>query len=224
MFEKRIAALEGGVAAVAAASGQAAQFQAIATIAGTGDNIIATSYLYGGTYNQFKVLFKKFGITVKFVADDKPESFAAAIDKNTKALYVESIGNPKYNVAPIPEIAKVAHANGIPLIVDNTFGAGGYIVRPIDLGADIVVHSATKWSVLFGRWLVWLADRLVGLVAMERLSVVWLSILASLTGLLVASSPALPSPARGITASSSGRRLDPCPMPSSCASRYVDDV
>ncbi|CAG7850603.1 Homocysteine synthase {ECO:0000303/PubMed:9506902} {ECO:0000269/PubMed:6381643, ECO:0000269/Ref.5}; AltName: Full=O-acetylhomoserine sulfhydrylase {ECO:0000303/Ref.5}; Short=OAH SHL {ECO:0000303/PubMed:8249501}; Short=OAH sulfhydrylase {ECO:0000303/Ref.5} [Serendipita indica DSM 11827] len=145
VFEKRIAALEGGVAAVAAASGQAAQFQAISTIAGSGDNIVATSYLYGGTYNQFKVLFKKYGITVKFVNDDKPESFAAAIDSNTKALYVESIGNPKYNVAPIPEIAKVAHANGIPLIVDNTFGAGGYIVRPIDLGADIVVHSATKW-------------------------------------------------------------------------------
>jgi len=145
VFEQRIAALEGGVAAVAASSGQAAQFQAIATIAGTGDNIVSTSYLYGGTYNQFKVLLKKFGITVKFVLDDKPESFAAAIDKNTKALYVESIGNPKYNVAPIPELAKVAHDNNVPLIVDNTFGAGGYIMRPIDLGADIVVHSATKW-------------------------------------------------------------------------------
>ncbi|KAG8791901.1 Homocysteine synthase, partial [Serendipita sp. 399] len=120
-------------------------FQAISTIAGAGDNIVSTSYLYGGTYNQFKVFLKKYGITVKFIEGDSPEAFAAAIDEKTKALYVESIGNPKYNVAPIPEIAKVAHANNIPLIVDNTFGAGGYIVRPIDLGADIVVHSATKW-------------------------------------------------------------------------------
>ena len=104
-----------------------------------------SSYLYGGTYNQFKVLLKKYGIGVKFVLDDKPESFAAAIDENTKAIYVESIGNPKYNVSPIPDIAKVAHDNNIPLIVDNTFGAAGYIIRPIDLGADIVVASATKW-------------------------------------------------------------------------------
>ncbi|KAG8826503.1 Homocysteine synthase [Serendipita sp. 401] len=145
VFEQRIAALEGGVAAVAASSGQAAQFQAISTIAGAGDNIVSTSYLYGGTYNQFKVFLKKYGITVKFVEGDSPAAFAAAIDEKTKAVYVESIGNPKYNIAPIPEIAKVAHDNNIPLIVDNTFGAGGYIVRPIDLGADIVVHSATKW-------------------------------------------------------------------------------
>ncbi|KAG8951468.1 Homocysteine synthase [Tulasnella sp. 424] len=145
VFEKRIAALEGGVAAVAASSGQAAQFMAVATIAGTGDNIVSTSFLYGGTYNQFKVLFKKFGIAVKFVDGDKPEDLAAAIDEKTKAVYIESIGNPKYNIPRIPEIAKVAHAAGIPLIVDNTFGAGGYIIRPIEYGADIVVHSATKW-------------------------------------------------------------------------------
>ncbi|KAG8996196.1 Homocysteine synthase [Tulasnella sp. 427] len=145
VFEKRIAALEGGAAAVAASSGQAAQFMAVATIAGSGDNIVSTSFLYGGTYNQFKVLFKKFGIGVKFVDGDKPEALAAAIDDKTKAIYIESIGNPKYNVPRIPEIAKVAHAAGIPLIVDNTFGAGGYIVRPIEYGADIVVHSATKW-------------------------------------------------------------------------------
>ncbi|TDL16306.1 putative O-acetylhomoserine-lyase [Rickenella mellea] len=145
VFEKRIAALEGGAAAVAASSGQSAQFMAIATIAGTGDNIISTSYLYGGTYNQFKVLLKKFGIGVKFVLDDKPESFAKVIDANTKAIYVESIGNPKYNVAPIPELAKIAHDHGLPLIVDNTFGCGGYLIRPIQHGADIVVHSATKW-------------------------------------------------------------------------------
>lgn len=91
------------------------------------------------------VTFKKFGIKVKFVTDENPASFAAAIDANTKAIYVESIGNPKYNVAPIPELAKVAHAHGIPLIVDNTFGMGGYIIRPIEHGADIVLHSATKW-------------------------------------------------------------------------------
>ncbi|KAG2105421.1 Cys/Met metabolism PLP-dependent enzyme-domain-containing protein [Suillus cothurnatus] len=137
VFESRIAALEGGVAAIATASGQSAQFLAIATIAGVGDNIVSTSYLYGGTYNQFKVTFKKFGIGVKFVNGDDPALFAAAIDENTKAIYVESIGNPKYNVAPIPELAKVAHDHGIPLIVDNTFGMGGYL--------NIVVHSATKW-------------------------------------------------------------------------------
>ncbi|KAG8948707.1 Homocysteine synthase [Tulasnella sp. 408] len=145
VFENRMAALEGGAAAVATASGQAAQFLAVATIASSGDNIVSTTCLYGGTYNQFKVLFKKFGITVKFVEGDRPEDFAAAIDGNTKAIYAESIGNPKYNVAQIPEIAKVAHDAGIPLIVDNTFGAGGYIIRPIEHGADIVVHSATKW-------------------------------------------------------------------------------
>ncbi|KAG2113463.1 Cys/Met metabolism PLP-dependent enzyme-domain-containing protein [Suillus discolor] len=145
VFETRMAALEGGVAAVATASGQSAQFLAISTIASAGDNIVSTSYLYGGTYNQFKVTFKKFGIGVKFVNGDDPALFAAAIDENTKAIYVESIGNPKYNVAPIPELAKVAHDHGIPLIVDNTFGIGGYLIKPIDLGADIVVHSATKW-------------------------------------------------------------------------------
>ncbi|KAG8961510.1 Homocysteine synthase [Tulasnella sp. 419] len=145
VFEKRMAALEGGVAGIAAASGQSAQFMAIAAIANAGDNIVSTTYLYGGTYNQFKVLLKKFGITVKFVNGDKPEELAAAIDENTKAVYVESIGNPRYNVADIPEIAKVAHAASIPLIVDNTFGCGGYIIRPIEYGADIVVHSATKW-------------------------------------------------------------------------------
>ncbi|KAG2360282.1 Cys/Met metabolism PLP-dependent enzyme-domain-containing protein [Suillus spraguei] len=145
VFEKRMAALEGGVAAVATSSGQSAQFLAIFTIASAGDNIVSTSYIYGGTHNQFKVTFKKFGISVKFVNGDDPALFAAAIDENTKALYVESIGNPKYNVAHIPELAKVAHDHGIPLIVDNTFGMGGYLIRPIDLGADIVLHSATKW-------------------------------------------------------------------------------
>ncbi|KAG2036627.1 Cys/Met metabolism PLP-dependent enzyme-domain-containing protein [Suillus americanus] len=140
VFESRIAALEGGAAAIATASGQSAQFLAISTIASAGDNIVSTSYLYGGV-----ITFKKFGISVKFVNGDDPALFAAAIDENTKAIYVESIGNPKYNVAPIPELAKVAHDHGIPLIVDNTFGMGGYLIKPIDLGADIVLHSATKW-------------------------------------------------------------------------------
>jgi O-acetylhomoserine/O-acetylserine sulfhydrylase len=145
VFEKRMAALEGGAAAVAAASGQSAQFMAISAIVDAGDNIVSTSYLYGGTYNQFKVLFKKYGIGVKFVTEDNPEAFAAAIDDKTKAIYVESIGNPKYNVSPLPDLAKVAHDHGIPLIVDNTFGMGGYLLRPIDHGADIIIHSGTKW-------------------------------------------------------------------------------
>ncbi|KDR72956.1 hypothetical protein GALMADRAFT_252316 [Galerina marginata CBS 339.88] len=145
VFEDRIAALEGGVAAVATASGQAAQFLAISAIAGTGDNIVSTSYLYGGTYNQFKVTFKQFGIGVKWVTEASPEAFAAAIDDKTKALYVESIANPKYRVSDIPALAKIAHDHGIPLIVDNTFGMGGYLIKPIDLGADIIVNSATKW-------------------------------------------------------------------------------
>ncbi|KAK0218739.1 Cys/Met metabolism PLP-dependent enzyme-domain-containing protein [Armillaria fumosa] len=145
VFEDRIAALEGGAAAVATASGQAAQFLAISALADAGDNIVSSSYLYGGTYNQFKVTFKKFGIGVKFVTDNDPKSFAAAIDDKTKAIYIESITNPKYNVLDIPALAQVAHDHGIPLVVDNTFGMGGYLVRPIDFGADIVVHSATKW-------------------------------------------------------------------------------
>jgi O-acetylhomoserine/O-acetylserine sulfhydrylase len=145
VFEKRIAALEGGVAAVAAASGQAAQFMAIAALAHAGDNIVSTSNLYGGTYNQFKVTLPRLGINTKFVEGDKPEDLKAAIDEKTKAIYIESIGNPRYNVPDFEGIAKVAHDAGIPLIVDNTFGAGGYFVRPIDFGADIVVHSATKW-------------------------------------------------------------------------------
>ncbi|KAH9840644.1 O-acetylhomoserine ami [Rhodofomes roseus] len=145
VFETRMAALEGGIAAVAASSGQSAQFMAISAIAGAGDNIVSTSFLYGGTYNQFKVFLKKFGIGAKFVTGEDPQDFAAAVDDKTKAIYVESIGNPKYNVVPLPELAKVAHEHKIPLIVDNTFGMGGYLVRPIDHGADIVVHSATKW-------------------------------------------------------------------------------
>ena len=145
VFEKRIAALEGGVAALATSSGQAAQFLAITTLAQKGDNIVSSSSLYGGTYNQFKVTLPRLGIDVKFVDGDKPENFAKAIDAHTKALYVESIGNPGFNVPDFEAIAKLAHERGIPLIVDNTFGAAGFLARPIEHGADIVVASATKW-------------------------------------------------------------------------------
>jgi len=145
VFEERIASLEGGVAALAVSSGQAAQFTSISTIAQAGENIVSTSLLYGGTYNQFKVTLPRLGINVKFVDGDSPEGFRKLIDKKTKALYVETIGNPRLNVPDFESIAKVAHDNGIPLIVDNTFGAGGYLCRPIEYGADIVVHSATKW-------------------------------------------------------------------------------
>jgi O-acetylhomoserine/O-acetylserine sulfhydrylase len=145
VFEKRIAALEGGVAALATASGQAAQFLAIANIAQAGDNIVSTSLLYGGTYNQFKVTLPRLGIGVKLVDGDDVAALRKAIDGKTKALYVESIGNPAGNVPDFEALARVAHENGIPLIVDNTFGAGGYLVRPIEHGADIVVESATKW-------------------------------------------------------------------------------
>ena len=145
VFEQRIAALEGGVAAVATSSGQAAQFLAITTIAQAGDNIVSTSYVYGGTYNQFKVTLPRLGINVKFVEGDDPEDFRQAIDAGTKAIYVETIGNPRFNIPDFEALARVAHEAGIPLIVDNTFGAGGYIARPIDHGADIVVESATKW-------------------------------------------------------------------------------
>ncbi len=145
VFEQRIAALEGGVAAVATSSGQAAQFLAITTIAQAGDNIVSSSHLYGGTYNQFKVALPRLGINVKFVDGDRPEAFRAAIDARTKALYVETIGNPSFSVPDFEAIAKIAHENNIPLVVDNTFGAAGYIAKPIDHGADIVVQSATKW-------------------------------------------------------------------------------
>lgn len=145
VFEKRVASLEGGVAALATASGQAAQFLAISTIAQAGDNIVSTSYLYGGTYNQFKVTLPRLGIEVKFVDGDNVEDFRQAIDERTKAIYVESIGNPQFNIPDFVALAQVAHENGIPLIVDNTFGCAGYLIRPIDYGADIVVQSATKW-------------------------------------------------------------------------------
>ncbi len=145
VFEKRVAALEGGVAGLAVSSGQASQILAIITIAQAGENIVSTSLLYGGTYNQFKVTFPRLGINVKFVDGDAPADFEKLIDKKTKALYIETIGNPRLNVPDIKAIADIAHKHGIPLIVDNTFGAAGYLIRPIDHGADIIVSSATKW-------------------------------------------------------------------------------
>jgi O-acetylhomoserine (thiol)-lyase len=145
VLEKRIAALEGGVAAVAVASGQAAQFIALSNILETGDNLVSSANLYGGTYNQFKVNFKRLGIEARFVADESPEAYEKLIDENTKALYVEAIGNPSFNVPDFEGIAAVAKKYDIPLVVDNTFGACGYVFRPLDHGANIVVQSATKW-------------------------------------------------------------------------------
>ncbi len=145
VFEKRVAALEGGVAALATSSGQAAQFIALTNILQTGDNFVSTSFLYGGTYNQFKVQFKRLGIHVKFVSGNKTEDFEKAIDNNTKAIYLETIGNPEFNIPDFEAIAAVAKKHDIPLIVDNTFGAGGYLFRPLEHGANIVVESATKW-------------------------------------------------------------------------------
>lgn len=145
VFEKRIAALEGGVAALATSSGQAAQFIALTNILESGDNFVSTSYLYGGTYNQFKVQFKRLGIQVKFVDGDNPADFEKQIDAKTKAIFLETIGNPRFNIPDFEAIANVAKRNNIPLIVDNTFGAGGYLFRPLEHGANIVVESATKW-------------------------------------------------------------------------------
>lgn len=145
VFEQRIAALEGGVAAVATGSGQAAQFLALNNILQAGDNFISTSFLYGGTYNQFKVAFKRLGIDVRFANGDDPESFVKHIDKNTKAIYLETIGNPRLNIPDFEKFAAIAKEYDLPLVVDNTFGAGGYLFRPLEHGANIVVESATKW-------------------------------------------------------------------------------
>jgi len=145
IFERRVAALEGGVGAIAASSGQAAQFMALTCLANCGDNIVSSSFIYGGTHNQLKVMFARYGITTKFAQGDSVEAMEALIDDKTRALFCESIGNPRWNVPDIPALAEVAHRHGIPLVVDNTFGACGTIARPIDLGADILVESATKW-------------------------------------------------------------------------------
>lgn len=145
VFEQRIAALEGGVAALATSSGQAAQFLALNNILQSGDNFISTPYLYGGTYNQFKVAFKRLGIEARFAKADDVESFVPLIDKNTKAIYLETIGNPRLNIPDFEKFAALAKEYDLPLVVDNTFGAGGYLFRPLEHGANIVVESATKW-------------------------------------------------------------------------------
>lgn len=145
VFEKRIAALEGGVAAVAVSSGQAAQFVALNNILQAGDNLVTSSHLYGGTYNQFKVAFKRLGIDVKFANGIDPQSIESLIDGKTKAIYLEAIGNPEFSVADFEAISKIAKSHNIPLVVDNTFGAAGFIFKPIAHGADVVVASATKW-------------------------------------------------------------------------------
>src|SRR6187551_1941215 len=145
VFEQRLAALEGGVAALATGSGQAAQFLALNNILQAGDNFVSTSYLYGGSYNQFKVAFKRLGIDVRFAEGDKPEAFEKHIDKKTKAIYLETIGKPGFNIPDFQAIAGLARKHDLPLIVDNTFGAAGYLFRPIEHGANVVVASATKW-------------------------------------------------------------------------------
>lgn len=145
VFEKRVAALEGGVAALAVASGQAAQFVALNNILQAGDNFVSSSFLYGGTYNQFKVAFKRIGVEVRFAEGDNVDSFEPKIDSKTKAIYVESIGNPGFSIPDFERLSALANKHDLPLIVDNTFGAAGYLFRPLEHGAHIVVQSATKW-------------------------------------------------------------------------------
>lgn len=144
VFEERIAALEGGIAAVATSSGSAAITYAILNIASSGDHVVSASTLYGGTFNLFSKTFKKFGIEVSFINPDEPDNFLKAIKDNTKAIYIEAIGNPGLNIIDIEAVAEIAHANKIPLIIDNTF-ASPYLLRPFEHGADIVIHSATKF-------------------------------------------------------------------------------
>lgn len=145
VFEQRIAALEGGVAALATGSGQAAQFLALNNILQAGDNFVSTTYLYGGTYNQFKVSFKRLGVDVRFADGDNVDSFVPHIDKNTKAIYLETIGNPRLNIPDFEKFVALAKEYDLPLIVDNTFGAGGYLFKPLEWGANVVVNSTTKW-------------------------------------------------------------------------------
>jgi O-acetylhomoserine/O-acetylserine sulfhydrylase len=145
VFEQRIAALEGGVASLAVSSGHAAQFLALTTIMKKGENFITSPFLYGGSHNQFKITFANFGIEARFAKDLNPASFEKLIDKNTKAIYVETIGNPGFNIPDFEAFATLASKHGLPLVVDNTFGAGGYLCRPIEYGANIVTESATKW-------------------------------------------------------------------------------
>ncbi|KAE8327324.1 homocysteine synthase [Aspergillus sergii] len=145
VLEKRVAALEGGTAAVACASGQSAVFQAILCLVHTGQNIVTSTNLYGGSYSLFKSILPRLGISVKWVRDDDPESYHKLIDDNTRLVFVETVGNPRISVPDLRAIADIAHAHNLPFVVDNTFGAGGYWCPVIEHGVDIVVHSATKW-------------------------------------------------------------------------------
>ena len=144
VFEKRVAALEGGVAALGVASGAAAVTYTVLNLAGAGDNVVSAKTIYGGTYNLFAHTLPQYGITTKFVDADEKDAFENAIDEKTKALYVETIGNPNATLVDVEEIARIAHKHKIPLVVDSTF-ATPYLVRPFEYGADIVVHSATKF-------------------------------------------------------------------------------
>lgn len=145
VFEKRIAALEGGVAAVATSSGQSAQLLALHNILEAGENLVCSPFLYGGTYNQFKVAFKRLGIEARFAKSDRAEDLEKLIDSKTKAIYLETIGNPEFNIPDFEAVGTVAKKHGIPLVVDNTFGAGGFLCQPLAHGANIVTASATKW-------------------------------------------------------------------------------
>jgi len=145
VFEQRIAQLEGGVAGLAVASGHSAQFIALNNFLQAGDSFISTPFLYGGTYNQFKIAFKRLGINVSFAEDLKPDSFEKLITKETKAIYIETIGNPSFEIPDFEAFSALAKKYDIPLVVDNTFGAGGFLCKPIELGANVVVESATKW-------------------------------------------------------------------------------
>lgn len=145
VFEQRLAALEGGVAAVATASGHSAQFLALNNILQAGDNFVTSPFLYGGSFNQFKVAFKRLGVEARFAKDDTAEEIEKLIDEGTKAIYIENLGNPNFNVPDWVKVAEVAKKYDLPLVVDNTFGAAGYLFRPIDHGANVVVESATKW-------------------------------------------------------------------------------
>ena len=145
VFEERMAALEGGTAAVAAASGMAAQYLAFSNLVEAGDNIVSTSFLYGGTFSQLKHTLARIGVEVRFAQGDDIRSIAPLIDDRTKAVYLETIGNPEFNVPDFEPIVALAHKHGIAVVTDNTFGAGGFLCRPIEWGVNVVTHSATKW-------------------------------------------------------------------------------
>ena len=145
VFEKRMAALENGVAAVSTASGQSAVFLSITNICGPGDNIVTSPFLYGGTFTMFEITLRDMGIEVRFADSDSAEDLEKLIDERTKAVYLEILGNPAFNVPDFEPVVEMAHKKGVCVIVDNTFGCGGYLFRPLDWGADVSVHSATKW-------------------------------------------------------------------------------